>query len=160
MSSEGIEYVSYEGSCHCKTVTFRVEAEKTLIVWVCNCSICVMKQNHHFIVPAARFKLLSGEDKLVTYSFNTHVAKHRFCGVCGVQAFYHPRSNPDGVAVTIHCIDRTPAREVVTKHFDGIHWEEFKAKSDIHLHSVDSAVSPANEGVTSSSSSSSSSKSS
>jgi hypothetical protein len=55
-----------------------------------------MKQNHHFIVPGHKFRILTGEDKLTTYRFNTRVAKHTFCSVCGVQSFYTPRSNPDG----------------------------------------------------------------
>ena len=32
------------------------------------------------------------------YRFGTNTARHRFCATCGVQAFYIPRSNPDGVA--------------------------------------------------------------
>jgi len=34
-----------------------------------------MKQNHHFIVPEARFRLLQGEDSLSTYTFHTGAAK-------------------------------------------------------------------------------------
>ena len=33
----------------------------------------------HLIVPASRFRLLSGPEHLVEYTFNTGVAKHRFC---------------------------------------------------------------------------------
>lgn len=67
--------------------------------WVlvfCSCSVCHMKQNIHFIVPNHHFKLTKGSDKLTTYTFNTHQAKHTFCSICGVQSFYTPRSNPDG----------------------------------------------------------------
>lgn len=55
-----------------------------------------MKRNDHVIVPHGDFRLLSGEDKLTTYTFGTHTAKHLFCSVCGVQSFYQPRSNPHG----------------------------------------------------------------
>ena len=41
----------------------------------CSCSICVMKQNHHFIVPKEDFTLLSGESELTVYTFNTHAAR-------------------------------------------------------------------------------------
>ena len=34
------------------------------------------------------------------------LSRHRFCSVCGVQSFYRPRSNPDGVGVVPHCITR------------------------------------------------------
>lgn len=94
----------YSGSCHCKGVTFRVAAQRSLTVWRCNCSICFMKKNWHFIVPAKSFNLKSGSELLTEYKFNTKTATHVFCKVCGVQAYYIPRSNPDGVAVTLACI--------------------------------------------------------
>jgi hypothetical protein len=82
-----------------------------------------MKRNTHFVVPVNRFRLLTPADALTTYTFNTGVAKHKFCKVCGVQAFYHPRSNPDGVAVTVHCLRPGTVRSVETRAFDGQHWE-------------------------------------
>ena len=82
----------YEGSCHCGAVTFQVKAPSHLVAWNCNCSVCFMKKNWHFVVPASDLTLLKGEDELTTYQFNTKVAKHKFCRVCGVQAYYHPRS--------------------------------------------------------------------
>lgn len=103
--SKSSEEVEYHGSCHCKEVTFSVRSSRHLIVWNCDCSICLMKKNWHFIVPEKNFKLLTGQDSLTQYTFNTKVAKHMFCKVCGVQAFYRPRSNPDGYAVTLACIN-------------------------------------------------------
>jgi hypothetical protein len=80
--------VSYSGGCHCKAVTFTLDAPAHLIVWDCNCSICQMKKNLHFVVPKKKFKLLTGEGALLLYTYNTHTAKHYFCKHCGVQAFY------------------------------------------------------------------------
>merc|ERR1712223_740834 len=90
------DLIKYQGGCHCGAVLFEVYAPKTPAIIHCNCSICDMKQNHHFIVPRSDFSLIRGADKLTTYTFNTHVAKHTFCSICGVQSFYNPRSNPDG----------------------------------------------------------------
>jgi hypothetical protein len=78
----------YSGSCHCGAVTFEVEAPEQLEVERCNCSICSKSGFLHLIVPRSRFRLLSGEDDLSTYTFNTGVAKHTFCRVCGVKPFY------------------------------------------------------------------------
>jgi hypothetical protein len=84
--------IEYTGGCHCKAVRFTVEAPSHLVVWKCNCSICEMKQNWHFIVPSAQFQLHEGaSEHLSEYTFNTKVAKHKFCKTCGVQAYYHPR---------------------------------------------------------------------
>ena len=70
-----------------------------------SCSICNMKSNLHFVVPADKFYLLKGTDNIQTYTFNTHQAKHMFCKTCGVQSFYIPRSNPDGYGEEEFCID-------------------------------------------------------
>ncbi|XP_065055249.1 centromere protein V-like isoform X2 [Rhopilema esculentum] len=93
------------GGCHCGEVRFLVKAPAHLEVIQCNCSICRKKQNLHFIVPESNFELLKGEDNLTCYTFNTNKAKHLFCKTCGVQSFYRPRSNPNGVGVMPHCLD-------------------------------------------------------
>ncbi len=79
-----------------------------------------MKQNHHFVVPHSQFTLETGEDQLSTYEFNTKAAKHKFCKVCGICAFYQPRSNPDCYAITIYCVDGW--REAFP---EGIEWKTF-----------------------------------
>ena len=130
-TSDAPALVTHSGSCHCRAVTFEVDAPSDVTVWECNCSICAMKRNTHFVVPACRFRLLTGADDLTEYRFNTGVARHRFCRVCGVQAFYHPRSNPDGIAVTIHCITSRTLTSVTTNRFDGKDWEGYIGKSGI-----------------------------
>ena len=91
--------VKHLGSCHCGAVKYEVEAPADLRVIRCNCSICRKKQNDHFIISKRQFTLLSGEDYLTKYTFNTHQAQHLFCRQCGVQSFYSPRSNSDCYAV-------------------------------------------------------------
>ena len=71
----------------------------------CNCSICAKTGFIHLIVPESRFRLLAGEDRLTAYTFNTGMARHLFCAVCGVKSFYRPRSNPDGWSVNARCLD-------------------------------------------------------
>lgn len=117
------KHMIYHGSCHCKTVTFEIEAPQALSVISCNCSICHKTGFKHLIVPKSQFRLLTGSDALSTYTFNTHVAKHTFCKHCGVKAFYTPRSNPDGVDVNTNCLD-TPYTLAATEQFDGQNWEQ------------------------------------
>ena len=97
--------VTHRGGCHCGRVRFEVEAPAKIEVADCNCSMCNKLGYLHLIVPAERFKLISGHDSLTTYTFNTGVAKHHFCSVCGVKSFYVPRSHPDGISVNARCID-------------------------------------------------------
>jgi hypothetical protein len=122
---------TYHGSCHCGKVQFKLVGPRHLVAWDCNCSICHMKKNWHFIVPYADFELLSGSDVLTEYKFNTMVAKHVFCSVCGVQAYYRPRSNPDGVAVTLACVPSEQIESCEIRKFDGNNWEEFFGQSGI-----------------------------
>lgn len=67
--------------------------------------------------------MLSGSESLATYKFNTGVAKHTFCKVCGVKPFYTPRSNPDGIDINVRCLDTKPSKINIVK-FDGQQWEE------------------------------------
>ncbi|PWZ36716.1 Centromere protein V [Zea mays] len=104
MASEAV--VVHTGGCHCRRLRWQVEAPASVVAWICNCSDCSMRANTHFIVPAAKFKLQAGADEFITtYTFGTHTAKHTFCKTCGITSFYTPRSNPDGVAITVACVD-------------------------------------------------------
>jgi hypothetical protein len=156
---------SYSGSCHCGQVRFTVRAPRHVVAWDCNCSICLVKRNVHFVVPKEDFTLLphipqegmpraytqvsastaagakEGGDggastrycgALTEYRFNTGVARHVFCSVCGVQAFYHPRSNPDGVGVTLACVQPfSQVESYEVRSFDGGNWEKNLVKSGI-----------------------------
>jgi len=113
----------HTGSCHCGAVRLEVEAPEDIEAYECNCSLCSRTGFLHLIVPASRFRLLSGGDALTTYTFNTRTAKHLFCRVCGVKAFYVPRSNPDGFSVNVRCLDRATVRSVKILPFDGENWE-------------------------------------
>lgn len=115
--------VTHRGGCHCGRVRFEVDAPPRLEVQLCNCSICSMTSYLHLIVPASRFRLLSGGDDLATYRFNTMVARHYFCRICGIKSFYVPRSNPDGISVNARCLDAGTIRSVNVSTFDGRRWE-------------------------------------
>lgn len=116
------EYVVHRGGCHCGAVTFIVEAPAALEVTECNCSICAMTGFLHLIVPASRFRVVTGEEALTSYSFNTGVARHLFCRFCGVKSFYVPRSNPDGFSVNVRCLTPGTMLSVHVSAFDGRTW--------------------------------------
>ena len=83
-----------------------------------------MKRNTHFIVKGADFKLIKGKDALSTYKFGTESARHTFCKVCGVCSYYHPRSNPSGVAITVACVEGGSITSIKVNKFDGCNWED------------------------------------
>lgn len=112
------EFVTHQGGCHCGRVRFEVDAPARLNVLDCNCSICRLSGFWHLIVPASRFRLLQGDTDLIEYRFNTGVARHRFCRVCGIKPFYIPRSNPDGIDVNARCLDMQTIDHIAIAPFD------------------------------------------
>ena len=112
----------HEGGCHCGAVRFRVAVDRYQAV-ECNCSMCRKKANLHLIVPRDRFTLLAGVDQLTTYRFNTGVAQHTFCRVCGIHPFYVPRSHPNDIDVNVRCLDGDVAALFAVAPFDGANWE-------------------------------------
>lgn len=99
-------------------------APADLEVSECNCSICSKSGYLHLTVPKSRFRLLSGQDQLTTYQFNTGTARHLFCSVCGVKSFYVPRSHPEGFSVNVRCLDPGTVRSLQVTPVDGRRWEE------------------------------------
>lgn len=125
------DVVTHRGGCHCGRVRFEVDAPAALDVSDCNCSMCARVGGFlHLIVPRERFRLLAGADALTTYTFNTGVAKHTFCSVCGIKAFYVPRSHPDGVSVSARCLDPGTVTSMRVTSFDGQHWEQTMAQRE------------------------------
>ena len=134
---EAISFPRGEGFCEVHThwidrqgvgslpsdLTFEVEAPADMQVSDCNCSICRMTGYLHLFVSKSDFHLLSGEDALATYTFNTGVAKHFFCVNCGIKSYYVPRSHPNGISVNLNCLDRRTITSVQIKPFDGQNWE-------------------------------------
>lgn len=110
--------VTHRGGCHCRRVRYEVDAPAAIEVLDCNCSICRMSGFLHLIVPASRFRLLSGDGDLVEYRFNTGAARHLFCGHCGIESFYVPRSHPDGYSINVRCLDRGSVASMTVTAFD------------------------------------------
>lgn len=110
----------YKGSCHCGQVAFEVEGEISQVV-DCNCSICSRKGALLWFVPRNQLQLLTPEDKLGTYTFNTHRIKHHFCPTCGIHPFGEG-ADPGGnavAAVNVRCLEGVDLAALPVKHFDG-----------------------------------------
>lgn len=112
------------GGCHCGAVRWEAETDDEATVDECDCSMCSLTGFLHLIVPASRFRLVSGKDGLTEYRFNTGVARHLFCRHCGVKSFYVPRSNPDGYSLNLRCFDEGQFARIAVRPFDGRNWEK------------------------------------
>ena len=119
---------THHGGCHCGRVRFEVDAPGSITVAECNCSICSKSGYLHLIVSRDDFRLISGADVIETYTFNTGVARHHFCRICGIKSYYVPRSHPEGVSVNARCLDPETVESIEVKSFDGANWEQNIAK--------------------------------
>lgn len=115
---------THKGGCHCGKVRFEVDAPADIAADQCNCSICRMSGYLHMIVSKDDFRLISGQDDIETYTFNTGVAQHYFCRHCGIKSFYVPRSHPTGISVNTNCLDPATIRSLEVTPFDGANWEQ------------------------------------
>jgi hypothetical protein len=95
----------HDAACHCGAVRFRLRLSDGFDSRRrCTCSFCRMRGA---VVVSARLQdltILSGEDNLTLYQFNTRAAKHWFCKTCGIYTHHQRRSNPREYGVNVACL--------------------------------------------------------
>jgi hypothetical protein len=95
----------YTGSCHCGAVKFEVRTTLTPATR-CNCSLC--RRRGALMSPAfhvSDLRIVEGENALSLYQFNSRVARHFFCKVCGVYPFHQTRKDKETWRVNLGCLD-------------------------------------------------------
>ncbi|EOX4927972.1 GFA family protein [Vibrio alginolyticus] len=93
-------------SCHCG----KVELELALPNGIekprrCDCSMCRRRGAIVASVPLNGIRIVQGEDILKQYQFNTHTAKHFFCGECGIYTHHQRRSDPSEYGYNVGCLE-------------------------------------------------------
>jgi hypothetical protein len=112
--------MKYKGSCHCGKVAFEVEGDLNGAV-ACNCSICSRKGSLLWFVPSDKFRLLTSDKDVGTYTFNKHVIKHHFCRACGIHPYAEgvDQKGNATAAINIRCLEGIDLEKVPVQHFDG-----------------------------------------
>ena len=85
-----------KGKCHCGSVRFEV-SRNIKNLHRCNCSICSRKG---FVMGTALI-----DEFLKSYKWNTKVAEHYFCKICGINTHHKRRSDPNQYGYNIGCIE-------------------------------------------------------
>jgi hypothetical protein len=114
---------TYQGSCHCGRVTFELQAR---LDWVidCNCSLCRRRGALWHGTSDKYLRIVTGENELALYQFNTKTAKHYFCRHCGIHPFTRPRLDPAKWAINVRCLHEVDLSSLKIRPFDGEHWED------------------------------------
>ena len=95
-----------KGACHCKAVEFEVDLiDGHQNIRRCNCSMCSRRGAIMAGVTLDRLRITRGEDKLSLYQWNTKIAKHWFCSVCGIYTHHQRRSNPEQYGYNVGCLE-------------------------------------------------------
>ena len=96
----------FYGTCHCKAILFSVPRHlDTSAVRRCDCSLCKRRGAIMLACPINDITIEKGAEYLVHYKWNTKVATHHFCSVCGIMTHHQRRTTPEICSVNIGCID-------------------------------------------------------
>ena len=121
---------TFHGACHCRAVTFEVDADLSRGTSKCNCSYCWKQRNWNIVgLKPDDFRLLSGDEVLGDYSragegFETH---HRFCLKCGTATHGHgfiQEMGGDYVSVRVAALDDLSTEALIEAPLtfaDGLH---------------------------------------
>ena len=115
------ENKTYLGGCQCGRVRYEAEVDLGGPVISCNCSMCGKSGTLLTFVPAAQFKLQSGQDVLTDYQFNKKHIHHLFCNVCGIKSFARGIGADGGevIAINSRCLDGVNPNELKINEYDG-----------------------------------------
>ena len=109
----------WTGSCHCGAVRFRVEGEIGELT-TCDCSLCVKKNAVMAKVHEAGLTVTDGEAELRLYEWNSRVARHYFCGRCGIYTFHRKRAAPDHFGVNVFCLEGFDVASLPVRATEGL----------------------------------------
>ncbi|WP_459117382.1 GFA family protein [Wenzhouxiangella psychrophila] len=96
----------HRASCHCGAVVLELELPNGIEnPRRCDCSICRRKGAIVASVPLSGLTIVEGAEFLREYQFNTKVARHFFCSVCGIYTHHLRRSNPEEYGFNVGCLE-------------------------------------------------------
>ena len=96
--------------CHCGAVELEVNNDLDIIKQ-CNCSICKRKNAKMAMVSKESLSIIKGKEYLTSYQFNTMIAEHFFCKICGIYTHHRSYTNPENYEYNVACIDNVDTFE-------------------------------------------------
>jgi len=72
-----------------------------------------------FTLSPDKISIVIENDALKTYQFDTKIAKHNFCGVCGIYPFHQTMRVPGEYRVNLSCVDEIDSNNLKIEIFQG-----------------------------------------
>lgn len=92
--------------CHCGAVALTITlSDGVNTARRCDCSFCRMRGAVAVSAPLDGVQIVKGAENLTLYEFNTRVAQHYFCRVCGIYTHHKRRSNPNEYGVNVAILE-------------------------------------------------------
>ena len=99
-------HLKHRASCHCGTVVLELDLPDGIVdPRRCDCSMCRRRGAIVASVPLAGITIVQGDEALRLYQFNTKVAKHYFCSICGIYTHHQRRSFPNQFGYNVGCLE-------------------------------------------------------
>ena len=99
-------HAQHRATCHCGAVELLLDLPDGVVnPRRCNCSYCRRRGTIVASVPRSGLHIIKGAEHLRVYEFNTHTAKHYFCGVCGIHTHHQRRSDPEQYGYNVGCLE-------------------------------------------------------
>lgn len=70
-------------------------------------------------VQSSDFKIKKGQEHLRLYQWNSLIARHYFCDVCGIYVYHQRRTDPSLLSVNACCVDNLIVASVPVRKVDG-----------------------------------------
>lgn len=118
---------TYQGSCHCGQVRYEADIDLSAGASRCNCTYCAKSRAWNTSIKPDAFRLLSDQNALKDYRFNTRSGQHLFCSTCGLSAFGRGDVAELGgafVSINVACLDGVSPEELAAipvQYCDGLH---------------------------------------
>ncbi|QZA82472.1 GFA family protein [Deefgea piscis] len=98
---------THRASCHCGSVVLEIKLPNGVEnPRYCDCSVCRRRSAVTSSVPLKHLRIIQGEEHLTLYQFNTRIAKHYFCKICGIYTHHQRRSDPNVYAYNVGCLEK------------------------------------------------------
>jgi len=118
---------TYNASCHCGAVAYRVTVSPPLdhpasSVSGCNCSICVRNGYLFIYVPSKDVEFEKGEGAMTKYTFAQERIQHSFCPTCGSSLMAQSIKAdffPDMKAINVRAFHDVDISKLKIKETDG-----------------------------------------